>query len=103
MTLCVAAECKRHKRFFNSVVFGTDFQMEGEVGAAAISRKLAMTDHESHPILIAGTQTRAISLAQMISTTLSEFSAPSDKDNQPAHWDSILSVCNCSAEIPSCK
>jgi hypothetical protein len=92
MTLCVAAECKKPKRFFSVVVFATDFQLEGEVGAAAISRKLAMTNHESHPIMFAGTATRAIALAQMISLTLGEFAPPLDKENKPAHWDSILSV-----------
>jgi hypothetical protein len=91
----VAAECRRHKRFFNAVVFATDFQVEGEVGTAQIGKKLALTPDESHPILIAGTQTRAIALAQEVSRALHEFRTPRDKADQmdiPIDWDMALKV-----------
>jgi hypothetical protein len=92
MTLCVAAECKRYKRFFSAVVFATDFQLEGEVGSAAISQKLAMTPNESHPMLLAGTMTRAIAFAQTISATLHEFAPADDKESKGFDWESILGV-----------
>jgi len=90
MTLCVAAECKRHKRFFNAVVFATDFEVEGGIASAQIGMKVAMVTSEEYPILMAGTMTRAIELAQVIYGVAERQLSPRDKDNIPLNWDVVL-------------
>ena len=90
MTLCVAAECKRHKRFFNAVVFASDFEVEGGIASAEIGVKVAMASSEEYPILMAGTQTRAIGLAQIVAGFAEQQHAPPDKDSVPLHWSAIL-------------
>jgi len=92
MTLCVAAECRRYKRFFNAIVFATDFNVEGEVGSAQIGSKLALTTYQNYPILMAGTQTRAISLAREVNRAVDEFSEPPDKESHPLEWEGVLQV-----------
>jgi hypothetical protein len=90
VTLCVAAECQRHKRFFNAVVFASDFEVEGGIASAEIGVKVAMASSEEYPILMAGTQTRAINLAQIVAGFAEQQHAPPDKDSLPLHWDAIL-------------
>lgn len=91
MTLCVAAECKRHKRFFNAIVFATDFAVEGEIASADIGRKMVCGSAEWYPILLAGTQTRALTLARLILGVVESQRQPLDKDSFPLDWDAILS------------
>jgi hypothetical protein len=91
VTLCVAAECKRHKRFFNALVFATDFAVEGEIASADIGRKMVCGGSEWYPILLAGTQTRALALARMVLGVAESQRQPIDKDSFPLDWDAILS------------
>jgi hypothetical protein len=91
VTLCVAAECQRYKRFFSAVVFATDFQVEGEIASAQIGTKFGTITNEEYPVLMAGTQTRAVSFASVINTIATSRQTPHDKDNQPLFWDAILS------------
>jgi hypothetical protein len=90
MTLCVAAECKRYKRFFHAVVFAADQRVEGEIASAEIGVKFGFLTDESHPVLLAGTETRAQSLAGIIAGVASGRQSPPDQDNKPLDWDSVL-------------
>lgn len=94
MTLCVAAECKPHKkRFLSAVVFATDFKVEGDVASAEIGHKVAVTGREEHPILLAGTLTRALTLAKQISGLHDSLIPVDPKEERIApDWDSILPV-----------
>src|ERR1043165_8943333 len=83
MTLCVAAECQKPKRWTKLIVFATDFQVEGEIARAEIGRKIALTSAEYYPMLMAGTQTRALELANQISNVVSELVPPMDKESLP--------------------
>jgi hypothetical protein len=91
MTLCVAAVCRGHRRLFNAIVFATDFQVEGEMAKAEIGHKIAITQHEEHPMLMAGTLTRALSLTRYISG-LHASTRPDDPKEQhhSADWESIF-------------
>lgn len=89
MTLCVAAECKRHKRFFNAVVFATDFNVEGEMAKAEIGHKRAILGREEFPALMAGTQTRALELGSQIAEELHETATPLGQDYQSPAWPHI--------------
>src|SRR5579859_2488792 len=92
MTLCVAAECQHHRKFFRAVVFATDFEVEGEMARAEIGHKVAVTEREEHPMLMAGTLTRALSLAREVSM-LHATMVPTDmkkEEHYPADWESIF-------------
>src|SRR5437899_4168076 len=75
MTLCVAALAKVPNASFcktNVVIYAADSQSEGEVAKAEIGKKVAQVGMEQHVALIAGTYSRAVDLAQMISSAMSE-------------------------------
>lgn len=88
MTLCVAAECRRPDRFFNAIVFATDFQVEGDIAKAEIGKKLTIIGREDFPILIAGTQTRAVELASRVQWHLRQQSK--EKQYWPQPWELVL-------------
>lgn len=90
MTLCVAAECKRHKRFFNAIVFASDFAVETDTASAQIGRKLVCGGSESYPILMAGTQTRALALASEVLGFAESQHQPPDKESRPVNWEPVL-------------
>jgi len=90
MTLCLAAECQRHKRFFNAIVFATDFQVEGEIAKADIGRKLVISGIEEYPILLAGTQTRALGLSLAITECLQLIQRKPNEESRPVFWEPLL-------------
>jgi len=90
VTLCVAAECRRYKGFFSAVVFATDFQVEGQTARADIGVKVAEIGQEFYPILLAGTQTRAVELACEINTVVHKTASPLGHDYVPPAWSTIL-------------
>lgn len=68
MTLCVAAECvyESEARF----VFAKDFAVETEIASAEIEAKWTRIGKADYPALIAGSASRAIELADVISGRL---------------------------------
>lgn len=75
MTLCVAALAQVPKASFakrNVVVYAADFQSEGETAKAEIGKKVAQVGMEHHIALIAGSWSRAVDLASMISSAMSD-------------------------------
>ena len=92
MTLCLAAECRRHRHFFNALVFATDQKIEGEIASADIGRKLVTITGQWYPILMAGTQTRALSLIDEIGRAIQRFETPPGKDDIPPPWEHVLQL-----------
>lgn len=90
MTLCVAAECHRHKRFFNAIVFSTDTRVEGQIATADIGRKIAVMPNGFYPVLMAGTQTRALELVGEITHAIARWDVPLDQDYQSPPWEMLL-------------
>lgn len=68
VTLCVAAAClhKKEQRF----VFAKDFSVETEVSSAEIEAKWTHTGKAEFPVLMAGSASRALELASLISSRL---------------------------------
>jgi hypothetical protein len=91
MTLCVAAESRAHRTLHHSIVFAADFEVEGETARAEIGRKVIYTSLAHYPVLIAGTQTRAISLAQKISYLLDVSRPEKGEVHTPPPWEQLLS------------
>jgi hypothetical protein len=90
VTLCVAAECSRYKHFFNAIVFATDFQVEGQTAKADIGVKVCEVGREQFPVLMAGTQTRALELAGEIDRALQKHSSPVGQDYVSPNWTAVL-------------
>lgn len=91
MTLCVAAESRTHRTLHYSIVFATDFEVEGETARAEIGRKVVYISPGQYPLLIAGTQTRALSLAQKVCLLLEQLRPPKGEEHWPPPWSELLS------------
>ncbi len=90
MTLCIAAECLQPNRPFRAVVFAADFQVEGEMARADIGQKIALLPHEDFPVLMAGTQTRALELTSAISHFLGSAASKLGEEYVPPQWDAVF-------------
>jgi hypothetical protein len=76
MTLCVAAHCYEWKESKHKVVFAADLEMEGPTARAAIAQKARFVGPHNFPVLLAGTTTRAIDLANTIDRVLRRDEKP---------------------------
>jgi len=75
MTLCVAALARVPNTSIcktNVAVYAADFQSEGEIAKAEIGKKVAQAGRDHHIVMISGSYSRAVDLAQSISHYLGD-------------------------------
>jgi len=71
-------------------VFATDFEVEAEMAKAEIGCKVLMISHEEFPVLMAGTQTRALELSREISYAIDRKATPLGEEYRSPYWESAF-------------